>query len=415
MIERGRRVEAGRFCWGWGVAGRAVLAIVVVTAFVLAGIADAGSDGKAAETAPAATEANPLAYFKLDRPKRQIVIGAVVSVREGGLEFAVSGPAKSHEALLVTLVPPSGVHAGLLALGLRPGKPARMAQPAGAEPVFMPPEGALLEITVRWKDAAGAREAPLTDWMVVAGTGKPAPPTRWVFVGSEFLDDGRYWADMEGQLVSVANFAASTIDVPFKSTDKDALLEFAANPKVVPPAGTRVQVVITAVKGAETAPVARISFQVDSLGRATLDGQAIAPEKIASTVKQFLARHSRGAADIRMDPRAMIYDREVLEGILTEAGLTDLTFKMRYPQTEILPRTSAETAQAMSWWAKEFGRASDRIIDPAEDAAAALRHLEDRRKQLEELSELWGDYAAGLRELVKKYREKHPAKDEDSP
>jgi len=350
---------------------------------------------------------------RVDRARRQVIIDAKVCLQRGFLEFLLcTEGTKDHESLLTTKVPPSSLHAALLALGLAPGLPARWTTPAGNKPVFSPPKGAMLEITLRWKDAKGrTRTAAATDWLLAAGTKKKPPATRWVFVGSDFLDDGRYWADVEGHHISLANFASSVIDVPFESSDKQAFLEFAANPQTVPAKGTAVEVVLTAVKGAETAPAARMSFEVDAFGRIALDGRAIAPEAIAPAVRKFLARHAEAAADVRIDPRALVFDRERLKSILTQAGLTDVSFRMRELRGELLPRTSAQAARAIQWWKRQFAQARDLIVDPVEDAAAVLKHVEKRRKEVEALSRLWSDYAAQLRALVRERR----AREESAP
>jgi len=360
--------------------------------------------------------ARPAPKVRIDRQRRQLVIPAAVQLRQGALEFllCVKG-AKDHETLLVTQVPPSALHAGLLALGLMPGRPGRWTTPPGGEPVFEPPQGARVEIALRYKDAKGKRrEAPATEWMLTSEKRKPTE-LKWVFVGSGFLDNGRYWADVEGLHISVANFPASVIDVPFKSTAEDAFLEFAADPKTVPPKGTPVDVVITVPKGQENAPVARIGFTIDAFGRIELDGRPIAPEEVGPAVKKFLARHAKGMAEVRVDPRAMVYDQDRLKTILADAGLTDVTFHTRRPESEILPRTPEQAAKAIDWWKRQFAQADRLIIDPAEDAEAVLKHVARRRRQLEDLSELWGDYAARLRALLDAHRRKAPPSGQDRP
>lgn len=352
-----------------------------------------------------------LRHLRIDRARRQVVVEAAVSLQSGALEFLLcTEGTKDYESLLATKALPSSVHAALLALGLAPGKPAQWTTRAGKKPVFAPPRGAMLEITLRWKDAKGAvRECPATEWMLTAGANKKLDPTRWIFVGSDLLDDGRYWADLEGHHVSVANFASSVIDVPFESSDKTALLEFVANAEAVPAKGTKVEVVIAPVKGAEKAPDARITFAVDAFGRMEMDGVPVVAESIRAAVRKFLSRHARAAADVRMDPRALAYDRESLKAILAEAGLTDVSFRMRRLRNEILPRTTTQAARAIHYWQRQFARAKELIVDPAEDADAALRHIRQRRKQVESLSELWADYAARLRAILADYKARQAA------
>ena len=358
---------------------------------------------KRATTRPAVVK---LKHLRIDRVKREVIVDAAVSLKKGALEFLLcKRGTKDYESLLSTDVNPSSIHAALLMLGLAPGKPARWVNRAGKEPVFVPPEGAELEIFLRWKDSKSiVHQVPATDWMIEVKTGKKAKPTRWIFVGSAFLDDGRYWADVEGHIISVANFASTVVDVPFRSTDKNALLEFAVNSSAVPPVGTPVEVIIKPVKGAERAPVARITFYIDSLGRIEMDGKPIAPEKVTSAVKEFLKRHRRASAEVRIDPRAWVYDMYRLRQSLEQAGLSDITFRTISLPAQVLPRTRYEADKTISWWNDQFSRAKDLLVDPAEDAAATLKYIQKRRRDLEALSELWADYAARLKSALEKYR-----------
>lgn len=378
-------------------------------ACVLVLVASCGESLAQAATAPATRPGAgvlQLQHLRIDRPGRRVVVEAAVSLRQGALEFLLcTEGTKDYESLLSTKALPSSLHAALLSLGLAPGKPARWTTPADKKPVFVPPRGARLDIRVRWTDPKGARrEAPVTDWLLAVGTNKKPDPTRWVFVGSGLLDDGRYWADVEGHHVSLANFASGVVDVPFESSDKTALLEFAANDKEVPPKATKVQVVIAPVAGAEKAPDARIGFRIDGFGRIEMDGMPVAAETIPAAVKKFLARHARAAAEVVLDPRALVYDRERLQAILAEAGLTDVTFRVRGLSEEVLPRTADQAARGIAYWKEQFARAKDLIVDPAEDAAATLKHIARRRQQLEAMSELWADYAARLQAILADYK-----------
>jgi hypothetical protein len=376
----------------------------VVAGLLLVGLVLSDLSGQPASRPASATA--PVRLIQVDRTRRQVVIEASVCLQQGLLEFLLCKQGtKDYESLLATKASPSSLHAALLALGLMPGKPAQWTTPPGQEPVFVPPQGALLDIALRWVDQKGTpHEAPATDWMLTAGTKKPAPATRWVFVGSDFLEDGQYWADVEGQFVSVANFASTVIDVPFRSSDKNALLEFVADSRVVPPKATPVQVVITAVKGAETAPVARISLTVDHLGRIEMDGRPMSPEDVAAAAKQFLSLHAQGAADVRLSGRALVFDQERLRDILQEAGLTDVSFRRLTGGEEVLPRTAAQAAKSIAWWKQQFAQAKDLLTDPGEDAAAALAGIQRQRKELQALAELWADYADQVSALAAEYR-----------
>ncbi len=388
---------------------RRLVSIAVVAAAVCIGLPVASS-GPATGPAsrPAATTAprrGPLKHLKIDRRGRRVIVDATVMLRKGMLEFLLCAEGvKDHETLLVTDARPSSLHAALLALGLAPGRPAQWVTPAGEKPVFISPAGAALIVTVRWTDKKGAtHEVPVTDWMMEVATKKKMHKTRWIFVGSDFINDGRYWADVEGLHISVTNFASAVIDVPFKSTSADALREFGVNTTAVPPKGTPVKLIIQAAKGAETAPAARMIFDIDAVGRIKLDGRVVAPENISRVVRGFLSRHADASASVRIDARAIVFDRERLRGILEQAGLARITFTTRDLHAEILPRTPGQAHQAIAWWKKQFAQAEDLIVDPAEDAAATLKHIKRRIKQVEALSELWADYAAGLKAAMDRH------------
>ncbi len=378
-------------------------------------ILSAGPAGQPA-TRPATRPAGALLkHLKIDRPGRRVIVDATVMLRKGMLEFLMCAKgAKDHETLFVTDVKPSSLHAALLALGLAPGRAAQWVTPAGKKPVFISPAGAALIITVRWTDKKGAaHEVPVTDWMMEVATKKKMHKTRWVFVGSDFLDNGRYWADVEGLHISVTNFASAVIDVPFESTSANAptndLREFGVNTASVPPKGTPVKLILQAAKGAETAPAARMTFDIDAAGRIKLDGGVVAPENISKAVRGFLSRHADASASVRIDARALVFDRERLREILEQAGLTRITFTTRALRAEILPRTPAEAKKAIKWWKGQF---ADEDEYPAEDAAATLKHIKRRIKQSEALCELWGDYAAGLKKALNEYNAQQKKKKE---
>ena len=392
-----------------------LISLVVAAAAVCIGLPVASSGpatrptSRPAATAPAsAPRKGPLKHLKIDRRGRRVIVDATVMLRKGMLEFLLcTKGVKDHETLLVTDVHPSSLHAALLVLGLAPGRPAQWITPAGGKPVFISPVGAALIITVQWTDKSGkVREVPVTDWMMEVATKKKMHKTRWVFVGSDFLDNGRYWADLEGLHVSVTNFASAVIDVPFKSTSADALREFGVNTAAVPPKGASVKLIIQAARGAETAPAARMTFDIDAVGRIKLDGEVVAPENVSGAVRKFLSRHADASAAVRIDPRALVFDRERLREILKQAGLARVTFTTREPRAEILPRTPAQVDRAVAWWKKQFAQAEDLIVDPAEDAAATLKHITRRIKQAEAISELWADYAAGLKAAMDRHNAK---------
>lgn len=194
------------------------------------------------EPAPVAFAPNPAwkplgkdAWF--DPAGRRLVLRARVALREGPLEHLLcSKGSKDHESTLTTEAPPRLIHAGLLLTGLEPGHPVRF------DPKFEPPTGPAVAIDLEWIGPDGeARRADARGWIRDVKTDKPLT-LDWVFAGSELFEDPRtkekvYAAD-DGDLVTVANFPSSVLDLPFRSSSSDADRGYVANTAAMPPRGT---------------------------------------------------------------------------------------------------------------------------------------------------------------------------------
>lgn len=153
----------------------------------------------------------------VDRASGEVVVPAFVATNHGWLEqIACRAGTREHEALLVVETPPSEVHAGLLLLGLEPGRPGRWRYDDGAVRTEAP-SGPAIEPLVRWRDDAGAHERPLVEW--VRGADGRSFPAEWVFAGSAFApnppswkEPGRHYvADFTGSLVGLVTFGDETI------------------------------------------------------------------------------------------------------------------------------------------------------------------------------------------------------------
>jgi copper chaperone CopZ len=177
----------------------------------------------------------------LDKQNKQVVFLASTCKAGYPLEFFATYPDRSYESVVVVYTKPSIVHAGLLALGAKPGKPASF------DPTFTPPTGCEVEINVVWKDAQGKRQtARAQDWIRDIKTKKPLD-VNWVFTGSTFWEDKEtgsksYLAD-RGDFISVLNLPSSLLDVPIKSASalESRMFEGAES---LPPTGTPVTVLL---------------------------------------------------------------------------------------------------------------------------------------------------------------------------
>jgi len=180
-----------------------------------------------------------------DKATNSVVLMGIVCLQEGALElFACLKGSKEHESVVTVPTKAYVVHAGLMAAGGEPGSPVRF------DPDFAPPTGTEIEVRVIWKDAEGqTHSARGQDWVRNVRTGE-AMSAPWVFAGSRFYENEEtgerfYVADVEGDLICVANFPSAVLDVPVESTDSDASLLFDAFSQRIPPRGTPVTLVLT--------------------------------------------------------------------------------------------------------------------------------------------------------------------------
>jgi len=159
----------------------------------------------------------------VDRPRGEFRVVARVASTSGFLEQLVClAGTREHESLLSTAVPPSVIHAGLLALGLEPGRPGRWWTDESGELVREPPSGPELEAFVRRIRGGRVREFPLRSWTSADDGSSLASPLG--FAGSEFrpnppslariLGPGEHYvADFSGSVIGLATFGDELIAV----------------------------------------------------------------------------------------------------------------------------------------------------------------------------------------------------------
>lgn len=173
-----------------------------------------------------------------DPKGRRLVLRARVALQDGVLEHLLCRKGtKEHESILATEAPARIIHAGLLLTDATPGHPVKF------QPAFEPPSGPAIAIELEWGDPGKTRKVDARDWVKDLGTGKPLARD-WVFAGSELFEDPRtktmiYAAD-DGDLITVANFPASILDLPYRSSASDADRGYSADPARVPARGTPV-------------------------------------------------------------------------------------------------------------------------------------------------------------------------------
>lgn len=119
------------------------------------------------EAAPApASDGRPVPLNKegtvlLDKTNRRLIVRSEVVFREGMLEMLLcKRHTKEHESILAFEGDARVVHAGLVALGIDPGKPVSFS------PEFTPPSGPKLKIEIVWKGEDGKdRRSDARQWI----------------------------------------------------------------------------------------------------------------------------------------------------------------------------------------------------------------------------------------------------------
>lgn len=345
-------------------------------------------------------------HLRVDLKKRRLILAAEVVASQYPLEFLICRKGtKEYESVLATRAKPSDIHAALLMLGLTPGKPARWSG-NDESARFLPPQGPQLRIALRWKDKQGARrQVDAGEWLLGAGrNNKPAPRT-WIFIGSDVLPDGRYWADLpgEGGVVSVANLGSSVIDVPFESTQAIELREFVPNTKAIPPNGTAVEVVITPTEDAARSEHARALLDIDRFGRLRIDGRKIDLGKLSEWAGDYIGRHAKGQVIVRTAGRALVWDVQRARYELVLGGVSEITEQRLDPESAILPRTAEQARRSIQWWVRELVDPQE-LLDPVETAETVLKQISEQARELEAIRLMWAEYQVHLRQALKEYK-----------
>ncbi|AMV30775.1 hypothetical protein VN12_01575 [Pirellula sp. SH-Sr6A] len=178
----------------------------------------------------------------IDRNEQVVVLDGYIAQREAPLEmFACPAGTKEHESVVAVFARSQLVHAALLAIGAKPGSPAKF------EP-FKPAHGSTIRIYVLWFDDKEEAKATIAQkWVRHMGT-KNQLKWDWVFAGSkEYVDEltkeRRYMAD-SGELVCVANFGTSTMDLVVRSEQANSNLAFDAYTDRIPKRNTPIRLVL---------------------------------------------------------------------------------------------------------------------------------------------------------------------------
>jgi hypothetical protein len=345
-------------------------------------------------------EATPmldLGPMSLDLEAKTLTFPAEVILREGMLELLVAYDCyKNHESILRTSVRPSVIHAGLLALGLMPGMPAEAMIFPDRTMKAIPPRGQRLKMTIRWTDEEGnAQETDPSVWFKSAGEGAQLP-TEWVFVGSQIVPTGEYWANASGDLISVSNFGSSVMDVPFESSNLNANLIFSADTALIPPLGTRVEVTISPVSNPAQEAYATQYVYVASTGLTEVDGQWMTLDELGDWAYAFVGKHLHARVVMMIDPYTLSDTAGQVYDTLRSNAILDVREVRMFHMGPSLPLTDAQAQAALAKLADRFEYPDDYIEDPVDVAQEILTEIDERQAELERQITLLEAYRANV-------------------
>ncbi len=175
----------------------------------------------------------------LDSKLRHITLKGKVNMQKGMIELLACAPGgKIHESVLVLDVVPYHLQVALLLLGLKyVGGVEYQGDPAT-------PKGDSVTISVSWSSQGKDTTVRAEDlvWNIPKSTTMAHTP--WIFVGSKTIN-GMYMADQEKSLITTYHDPFTIFDNPLSDGSNDELYQ--VNDRLVPPKGTPVTVIITAV------------------------------------------------------------------------------------------------------------------------------------------------------------------------
>lgn len=186
--------------------------------------------------------------------EKRVLFAGEVCLREGILEVLVcKKQTKEHEAILRTDLDARFIHAALLAAGAKNGKPVQWINPKTEEPDYKPASGQMIRVSVHYTKGGKAFTHPAQEWIQDKVTNKPMAHD-WVFAGSRFVknpgrpDDPEYYTANNGEVIAISNFVDSMLDLPVQVSGDADQLHFEAVTKKIPPIGSKVWVILEAVK-----------------------------------------------------------------------------------------------------------------------------------------------------------------------
>lgn len=114
-----------------------------------------------------------------------------------------------------------------------------------------PLEGDRVRLQVSWEQDGKRYEVPAEQLLTLDG--KVPGPAEWIYTGSQFSDDNRYFAELDGTIIGVIHDPSSIIEHR-TGLGLEHYGAVAGNPRVAPPVGTRISLKVMHVSGPSLVP-----------------------------------------------------------------------------------------------------------------------------------------------------------------
>lgn len=204
----------------------------------------AGAVEPTADRHPELKRLSPTEDVWIDLENKTVVVGGAVCLDKGAIEyFACPKDTKDYESVVAVRSSARLIHAGLLAIGLKPGSPVAF------DPEYVAATGPAVSVRMRWRDEEGrTRVVPAQEWVRDTRT-EAAMKDHWVFAGSGFFTDpadgAEYYLADGGDFICLSNFPTAMLDIPVPSSQSNEALIFEVFEGRVPPTGTEVEILLT--------------------------------------------------------------------------------------------------------------------------------------------------------------------------
>ena len=169
---------------------------------------------------------------KLDPTGKSIMFPAEINMREGQLEYALTGPfGKLHEALLQTDASPVNIHLAMLLMGIEGS--AQLPDASKSE------KRRQIQIIVEWEKDNTPIRKPLEELILNQETNQPIESKHWRYTGAQIIE-GTFTVHREQSYIAIIEDSDALVNSNAPNRKNDDI--WSANSVILPEIGTKVTV-----------------------------------------------------------------------------------------------------------------------------------------------------------------------------